>query len=104
VYQITKQPAYGSLTASDRNGVYTYIPSTNKQDSFEYVVKEDTMTSLTGIVIIYNYSESDINNIPRNLGTLEIDNISFDGNKWKLGTITTDTFIQGASYYTLGGV
>jgi hypothetical protein len=102
VYQITKQPEYGSLTASDRNGVYTYIPNTNKQDSFEYVVKEDTMTSLIGIVIIYNYSENDIANIPRNLGTLEVDNISFDGNRWRLGTIITDTFFPVSSYYTLG--
>jgi hypothetical protein len=102
VYQITKQPEYGSLIASDINGVYTYVPSTNLQDSFEYVVKEDTMTSLPGIVIIYNYSEIDIANIPRNLGTLTLDNISFDGNKWKFGTITTDTFIQGLSYYSVG--
>jgi hypothetical protein len=102
VYQITKQPVYGFLIASDINGVYTYVPSTNQQDSFEYVVKEDTMTSLPGIVIIYNYSESDIANIPRNLGTLEVNTISFDGNKWTFGTIITDTFIQGPSYYSVG--
>jgi hypothetical protein len=80
----------------------TYFPNTNKQDSFEYVVKEDTMTSLPGIVIIYNYSEGDIANIPRKLGMLEFDTISFDGNKWTVGTITTDTFIQGPSYYKCG--
>ncbi len=50
----------------------------------------------------YNYSENDIANIPRNLGTLEFDNISQTGNRWTFGTITTDTFIQGESYYILG--
>jgi hypothetical protein len=102
VYQITKGPEYGSLIASDINGVYTYVPNTNQQDSFEYVVEEDTMTSSPGIIIIYNYSESDIANIPGNLGTLSVNNISFDGNKWTIGTITTDTFIQGPSYYKFG--
>jgi hypothetical protein len=102
VYQITRQPSYGSITLTPTNSVYTYVPSSNQQDSFEYVVKEDTMTSLPGMVIIYNYSESDIANIPRNLGTLEVNTISFDGNKWTIGTITTDTFIQGPSYYRVG--
>jgi len=102
VYQITKQPIYGSIDTTPKNGIFTYVPNTNKQDSFEYVVKEDTMTSLPGIVIIYNYSENDIANIPRNLGTLTLDNISFDGNKLTFGTITTDTFIQATSNYTLG--
>jgi hypothetical protein len=102
VYEITKQPTYGSLDASNINGVYTYVPNSNTLDSFEYVVKEDTMTSLPGRVIIYNYSESDIANIPKTLGTLEVDNFSFDGNKWTIGTIITDTFIQGPSYYRFG--
>jgi hypothetical protein len=102
VYEITKQPIYGSIVPTPKNGIYSYVPNTNKQDSFEYVVKEDTMTSLPGIVIIYNYSENDIANIPRNLGTLTLDNISFDGNKMTFGTITTDTFIQATSNYILG--
>ncbi len=102
VYEITKQPKYGSLDPSDITRVFTYFPNTNKQDSFEYVVKEDTMTSLLGIVIIYNYSEGDLSNIQGKLGTLTINNISFDGNKWTVGTITTDTFIQGPSYYKCG--
>jgi hypothetical protein len=104
VYEITKQPTYGLLTPSNINGVYTYVPNSNTVDSFEYVVKEDTMTSLPGRVIIYNYSESDIANIPRTLGTLEVDTFSFDGNKWRIGTIITDTFIQGPSFYRFGTI
>ena len=53
---------------------------------------------------VYNYSENDIANIPRNIGTLEFDNISFINNIWTFGTITTDTFIQGESDYTLGAM
>ena len=102
IYEITKHPQFGSLTAANINGVYTYVPNTNQQDIFEYVVKEDTMTSLPGIVIINNYSEDDIRNIPRNLGTIEFNNILFDGNQWTFGTITTNTFLQGPSYSTLG--
>ncbi len=102
VYEITNQPTYGSIVPSDRNSLYTYVPNSNTVDSFEYVVKEDTMTSLPGKVIIYNYSESDIANIPRNLVTLSVDNLSFDGNRWKIGTITTDTFIQNGSFYKFG--
>ena len=84
------------------NGIYTYVPITNKQDSFQYVVKEGTMTSLPGTVIISNYNQTDIQNIPRSIGTFDFDTISFDGTTWTFGTITTDTFSQYSSYYTLG--
>jgi len=100
VYQIIQQPAYGSLDASGSTVIY--VPNSNTADSFEYVVKEDTMTSLPGRVIIYNYNQNDIANIPKTLGTLEVDNISFDGNRWTIGPITTDIFIQGPSFYKLG--
>jgi len=103
IYQITRPPQYGSLIPVS-NSVYTYVPTTNNQDSFQYVVKEGTMTSLPGTVIIANYSESDIGNIPRNMGTLQFDNISFDGNEWTFGTLTTNTFIHnpGSPYFLLG--
>jgi len=102
IYQITRLPKYGSLTMINTNGIYTYMPNINKQDSFEYVVKEGTMTSLPGTVIISNYNQNDIQNIPRSLGTFDFDAISFDGTTWRFGTITTDTFIQDSSYYYLG--
>ena len=102
VYQITQPPKYGYLLMVNTKGIYTYLPLFNDEDSFEYVVSEGTMTSLPGKVIITNYNQSDIQNIPRNLGTYNFDNISFDGNMWKFGTITTDTFIQDSSYYYLG--
>ena len=84
------------------NQTGNYIPNINIQDSFQYIVKEGSMTSLHGTVIISNYNQTDIQNIPRSLGTFDFDNISFDGTTWTFGTITSDTFIQGSSYYTLG--
>jgi hypothetical protein len=102
IYQITRLPKYGSLIMVNQTGNYTYMPNINKQDSFEYVVKEGTMTSLPGTVIISNYNQNDIQNIPRSLGTFDFESISFDGTTWMFGTITTDTFTQGSSYYTLG--
>jgi hypothetical protein len=60
------------------------------------------MTSLPGTVIISNYNQNDIQNIPRSLGTFDFDTISFDGTTWRFGTITTNTFSQGSSYYKLG--
>jgi len=105
IYQITRQPQYGSLIPVS-NSVYTYVPvpTSNYQDSFQYVVKEDTMTSLPGTVIITNYSESDIDIIPMNMGNMQFDNISFDGDVWKFGTLTTNTFIHtpGSAYFRVG--
>ena len=102
IYQITRLPKYGLLTTVNQTGNYTYVPSNNNQDSFEYVVKEGAMTSLVGTVIISNYNQTDIQNIPRSLGTFDFDTISFDGTTWRFGTITTNTFSQGSSYYKLG--
>ena len=102
LYQITQPPKNGYLTVVNTDSIYTYVPFTNIGDSFEYVVMEGTMTSLPGKVIITNYNQSDIQNIPKKLGTYNFDNISFDGNKWIFGTITTDTFIQDSSFYKLG--
>ena len=102
IYEIVQMPKYGNLTMVNTKGIYTYVPISNNQDSFEYVVSEGTMTSLLATVIIINYNQSDIQNIPKSLGTYNFDNISFDGNKWTFGTITTDTFIQDSSYYYLG--
>ena len=102
IYEIVELPKYGLLTTVNQKGSYTYVPSSNTEDSFQYVVKEGSMTSLRGKITIHNYNQTDIQRIPRNLGIFDFDNISFDGNKWTFGTITSDTFIQGSSYYILG--
>ena len=102
VYQIVQMPKYGLLMMVNTDGVFSYAPRVSIQDSVQYIVKEGSMISLPGTVIISNYNQVDIKNIPKSLGTYYFDNISFDGNKWTFGTITTDTFIQGSSYYTLG--
>jgi hypothetical protein len=101
-YQITQPPKYGLLKMVNMDGSFTYLPSINTQDSFQYIVKEGTMTSLPGTVVISNYNQNDIQSIPKRMGTFDFDTISFDGNQWRFGTITTNTFIQGSMYYRLG--
>jgi hypothetical protein len=53
-------------------------------------------------VSIYNFSQADVSTISRNQGNFTFDNISFDGDTWRLGTFTTDTFIQNGNYSRMG--
>ena len=98
---ITRYPKYGSIIQVS-NSVITYIPNTNIQDSFQYVVKEGSIISPPATVIIYNYNQNDIKNIPRQLGTFTFSDILFNGNEWTFGTIRTDTFINETEFYRLG--
>jgi subtilisin family serine protease len=102
VYKITKQPEYGNLTPTTKNDVYTYVPNKNKVDRFEYVVIDNTLTSLPGTVIINNYSQMDVSSISRIQGNFTFDDILYNGTVWTFGTITTDTFIEGTEYNILG--
>ena len=60
IYEIVQLSKYGLLMMVNQTGGYTYVPNINKQDSFEYIVKEGNMTSLPGTIIIHNYNQSDI--------------------------------------------
>jgi hypothetical protein len=44
----------------------------------------------------------DIDNIPRKMGTFTFDNISFDGDIWTLGTMSSKIFIEFPQYYQFG--
>jgi hypothetical protein len=88
---VLSQPIYGTLTRVS-NDIYDYMPLENKIDSFQYSVKQGTMTSYPGTVIIHNFSEEDINNIPKKQGTFTFDNITFDGTTWTFGTMRTENF------------
>ena len=46
--------------------------------------------------------EVDIDNIPRKMGTFTFDNISFDGDIWTLGTMSSKIFIEFPQYYQFG--
>ena len=98
---ITRYPKYGTITQVS-NSIITYIPNINTQDSFQYVVKEESNISAPGTVIIYNYSQEDVASISRNQGTFIFDDITFDGDIWQFGTFTTDTFIQNGNYSRMG--
>ena len=98
---ITRYPKYGTITQVI-NSIVSYTSTSNTQDSFQYVVKEGQNTSSPGTVIIYNYNQNDIKNIPRELGTFTFSDILFDGKEWTFGTIRTDTFIEEIDFYRLG--
>jgi hypothetical protein len=46
--------------------------------------------------------ELDIDNIPRTMGTFTFDNISFDGDIWTLGTMSSKIFIEFPEFYQFG--
>jgi hypothetical protein len=41
-------------------------------------------------------------NIPRTMGTFTFDNISFDGDIWTLGTMSSKIFIEFPEFYQFG--
>ena len=101
-YEIVIHPTNGFLTHSILSDKYTYIANRNGTDFLIYVIHEGTMVSLPIRMNIYNYYQSDVDNIPRNQGTFIFNNISFDGNKWRFGTFETDTFIQAGNDSQMG--
>jgi hypothetical protein len=46
--------------------------------------------------------EVDIDKIPRTMGTFTFDNISFDGDIWTLGTMSSKIFIEFPEFYQFG--
>jgi hypothetical protein len=100
-YTITKLPIYGTLVYIS-NGVYDYLPTSNNIDTIVYIVQENKMISLPGTVTIQNYSEQDVNNISKKQGSWVFPLITFDGNKWQFGSISSNDFFQFSDYNTLG--
>jgi len=98
---ITCYPKFGTITQVS-NSIITYISTANIQDSFQFVVIENSFISSRGTVIIYNFNENDIKNIPRTLGTFTFDNIAFNGTTFTFGTFNTDTFFEETDFYRCG--
>ena len=101
IYEIVSQPKYGTISRVN-NGIYNYLALENKIDNFQYIVKEGSMLSLIGKVIINNFSQNDVDNISKNQGTFIFDQIFFDGNTWTFGTMRTENFYQLIDFNTLG--
>jgi hypothetical protein len=101
-YQIVIPPTNGLLTGVLLSDKYTYRANKNGTDFFTYVIREGTMVSQPIRVALYNFSQTDVSTISRNQGNFTFDNISFDGDTWRLGTFTTDTFIQNGNYSQMG--
>jgi len=74
----------------------------NKVDNFEYFVKQGSMTSFPGTLVIHNFSENDIDNISRIQGTFTFKSITFDGDIWTFGTMRTANFFQFINYNQFG--
>jgi hypothetical protein len=100
-YSITQLPIYGTLFYIS-NGVYDYLPTSNNIDTIIYIVQENNMISLPGTVTIQNYSEQDVNNISKKQGSWYFPIITFDGNKWQFGTLSSTDFFQFPEYNKLG--
>jgi hypothetical protein len=105
-FEIIRQPSFGSLVPSNTNGVFVYTSDNTTTDSFQYVVREGSMTSLPATVIVYKYNQTDVSNIPLNMGPIQFSSIDALGTKWTLGggIISTDLFIQNSSSITIGGI
>ena len=102
-FVLLSETKYGTLTKIS-NGFYNYMPLENKVDSFQYIIKQGSMTSLPGTVVIHNFSVEDIDNIPKRQGTFSFDSITFDGTTWTFGTIRTYNFFQYIDFNTLGNL
>ena len=101
-YRIVNPPTNGILMGVLLGDKYTYRANKNGNDSFTYVIHEGTMVSEPIRVAIYNFSQTDVSAISRNQGTFAFDSISFDGNTWRFGTFTTETFNQNENYSQMG--
>jgi surface protein len=86
-------PPIGTLTPTvGIDGVYSYIITKDQYeqfDSFTYV-----SNGIFGVVYIFNYTQADIDNIPKVQGTFTFDKISFDGTLWTFGTITSEIYLE----------
>ena len=83
-------PPLGTLTPTvGIDGVYSYIITNDQFDSFTYV-----SNGIFGVVYIFNYTQDDIDNIPKVQGTFTFDKISFDGTRWTFGTITSEIYLE----------
>jgi hypothetical protein len=104
-YQITRQPQYGSFVSTSTNGVYLYRSNVGKQDNFQYVAREGTMTSSPATVIINNFTEEMVANLPRNMGTLQFNTISVNQRVWTFGgLIATNSFAETDSGFKIGNM
>ena len=101
-YRVVIPPTNGLLTGVLLGDKYTYRANKNGNDFFTYVILEGTMVSQPIRVAIYNFSQTDVSAISLNQGTFAFDSISFDGNTWRFGTFTTETFNQNENYTQMG--
>jgi hypothetical protein len=101
IYKIIENdfPNFGSISKI-ANDKYLYQSDISGVASIKYIAVQNTNTSSPPIeveidrqvIIFRTYTQYMVNLIPRTLGTYRFDNISFDGNIWKFGTISSNFF------------
>ena len=106
IYEIDSSrlpPTSSFIKEPYQNGVYTYIGSTSLDGEAIYY-KALQLNPLTNqmeiitfpeerIIVFKNYTQQEIHDMPKTMGTFTFDNISFDGDNWQFGTISSNYFL-----------
>lgn len=101
IYKIIEYNVPNSESISKiANDKYLYQSDISGVANIKYIAVQNTNTSSPPIeveidrkfVVFRTYTQQMVNEIPRTLGTYTFDNISFDGNIWKFGTISSNFF------------
>jgi hypothetical protein len=84
----------------NQNNIYRYTSSTAQQEVIIY--KASQLNPLTNkmeiitkesFIIFNNFTQQQINDMPKKMGSFTFDNISFDGDTWQIGTISSNYFV-----------
>ena len=76
------------LFQSNSSGI-TWIKYTATQNTSSPTIEVEIDRK---IIMFRTYTQQMVNEIPKTLGTYTFDNVSFDGNTWKFGTISSNFF------------
>lgn len=106
IYEINSsnlKPTSSFIKDPYQNGIYTYIGNTSLEEEiiFYKALQLNPLTNKMEIItipeemniIFGNYTPQQINDMSKTIGTFTFDNISFDGDNWQLGTISSNYFI-----------
>lgn len=106
IYEINSnnlQPTSSFIKDPYQNGIYTYIGNTSLEEEviFYKALQLNPLTNKMEIItipeemtiIFGNYTPQQINDMSKTIGTFTFDNISFDGDNWQLGTISSNYFL-----------
>jgi hypothetical protein len=103
IYEIDSSnllPTSSFVKVPNQNNIYRYTSSTSQQEVIIY--KASQLNPLTNkmkiitkesFIIFNNYTQQQINDMPKKMGSFTFDNISFDGDTWQIGSIRSNYFV-----------